>query len=68
MEMYYNEDQKKLHELVKEHDSWSAAKLITIKAVQEFIEYDESAHGKFRNRLAGRLQFLKGRMKKFGLA
>ena len=66
--MYYNDDQKKLHELVKEHGSWSAAKLIIFKDIQDFIKYDESDHSKFRNRLAGRLQFLKSRMKKFGIA
>lgn len=66
--LFYNEDQEQLYELVKLHNSWSPAELIKHKDVQTFIGYTEEDHQSCRHRLAGRLQFLKARLKKIGIA
>lgn len=67
MSLFYNEDQQKLYELVTKHGSWSPADLLEHQDVRSFIGYRENDHGTYRHRLAGRLQFLKKRLKKFGV-
>ena len=65
--MFHNEDQRLLYDLIKKHSTCSPAELIKKSDVQKFIGYSRKEHEQKRRILAGRIQFLKKRLKKFGV-